>query len=48
MVPRAHGETYARSIPCAGELKIIASAGHSLHAEKPDEAAKVVLDFLAK
>jgi pimeloyl-ACP methyl ester carboxylesterase len=48
MVPRAHGETYARLIPGAGELQILASAGHSLHAEKPDEAAKVVLDFLAK
>jgi pimeloyl-ACP methyl ester carboxylesterase len=48
MVPRAHGETYARSIPGAGELKVIPGAGHSVHVEQPDLTAELVLDFLAK
>ena len=48
MVPRAHGETYSGSIPNAQPLKIIDQAGHSVHVEKPDVAAQVVLDFLAK
>ena len=46
MVPRAHGEMYASSIPRAGELKIIAGAGHSVHVEQPDVTARLVLDFL--
>ena len=48
MVPRSHGETYAKLIPGAKELKVISGAGHSVHVEKPDETAKLVLDFLAK
>jgi len=48
MVPRAHGETYARTIPNAGELKIIPGAGHSVIVEQPNEMANMVLDFLAK
>ena len=47
-VPRSHGETYAKLIPNSGELKIIQGAGHSAHVEKPDETARLVLDFLAK
>lgn len=46
MVPGSHGETYARSIPGAGDLKIIPAAGHSAHVEKPDVTARMVLDFL--
>jgi pimeloyl-ACP methyl ester carboxylesterase len=48
MVPRAHGEAYAKLIPGAKELKVISGAGHSVHVEEPDETAKLVLDFLAK
>src|SRR5262245_52692521 len=47
-VPRSHGETYAKLIPNSGELKIIPGAGHSVHVEKPEETAKLVVDFLAK
>ena len=46
--PRSHGETYAKLIPDAKELKVISGAGHSVHVEKPDETAKLVLDFLGK
>jgi pimeloyl-ACP methyl ester carboxylesterase len=48
MVPRVHGETYARSLPNAQPLKIIDGAGHSVYVEKPAETANLVLDFLAK
>jgi pimeloyl-ACP methyl ester carboxylesterase len=48
MVPRSHGETYARSIPGAGDLKIIPGAGHSAHVEKPDITARMVLDFFGE
>lgn len=47
-VPRSHGETYARLIPGANELKVIAGAGHSVLVEKPQETARLVLDFLLK
>jgi pimeloyl-ACP methyl ester carboxylesterase len=47
-VPRSHGETYAKLIPNSSELKIIAGAGHSAHVEKPEETAKLVVDFLGK
>jgi pimeloyl-ACP methyl ester carboxylesterase len=46
MVPRAHGDTYAKLMPNA-RLEIIAGAGHSAALEKPDETAKLVVDFLA-
>jgi pimeloyl-ACP methyl ester carboxylesterase len=46
MVPRAHGETYAERIPNA-KLQIVPGAGHSAHVEKPEETAKLVLDFLS-
>ena len=48
MVPRAHGENYARSIPGAGELTVIPGAGHSAHIEQPDMTAEIVIDFLAE
>jgi pimeloyl-ACP methyl ester carboxylesterase len=47
MVPRAHGEAYARLIPNA-KLEIIPGAGHSAHVEKPAETAQLVLDFLTQ
>jgi pimeloyl-ACP methyl ester carboxylesterase len=47
-VPRSHGETYARLIPGANELKVIAGAGHSVLVEKPQETARLVSDFLAQ
>jgi len=47
-VPRSHGETYANLISSSGELKIIPGAGHSIQVEKPQETAKLVLDFLAQ
>lgn len=46
MVPVSHGETYARFIPRAGELQIVAAAGHSVHVEEPDLAARFLNDFL--
>jgi pimeloyl-ACP methyl ester carboxylesterase len=48
MVPRSHGETYARSILSARHLKLIPGAGHSAHVEKPDVTARMVLDFLGE
>lgn len=46
-VPRSHGETYAKLIPHSGELNIISGAGHSAHVEKPEETARMVLNFLS-
>ena len=48
MVSRAHGEAYARAIPNAENLKVVAGAGHSLIVEQPEETAQMVLDFLGK
>jgi pimeloyl-ACP methyl ester carboxylesterase len=28
-------------------LKVVPGAGHSIHVEKPEETAQLVLDFLA-
>jgi pimeloyl-ACP methyl ester carboxylesterase len=47
MVPRSHGETYASSIPNAQPVKIVEQAGHSVHVEKPELTAQLILDFLA-
>jgi pimeloyl-ACP methyl ester carboxylesterase len=47
MVPRAHGEAYAKLLPNA-KLAVIPGAGHSAHVEKPDEAAQLIADFLAQ
>ena len=47
MVPRSHGETYARLIPKAGELKIIPGAGHSVQVEEAEATGSLIVDFLA-
>ncbi len=47
MVPRAHGETYARLIPKAGEVKIVPRAGHSVQVEEAEATARLVMEFLA-
>jgi pimeloyl-ACP methyl ester carboxylesterase len=47
MVPRAHGETYAKLIANA-KLEIIPGAGHSVAVEKPDETSKLIVDFLSE
>jgi pimeloyl-ACP methyl ester carboxylesterase len=47
-VPRSHGETYAKLIPNSGDLKIVRGAGHTVHVEKPEETAKLAVEFLAK
>ncbi len=47
-VPRMHGETYASLIPNSRDLQLIPGAGHSVHVEKPEETARLVLDFLAR
>ena len=46
MVPLAHGEAYARSIPKAKPLQIVKAAGHSVHVEMPEFSAQRMLDFL--
>ncbi len=46
MVPCIHGETYAERIPNA-KLTVVPGAGHSVHAERPEETAKLVLDFVS-
>jgi pimeloyl-ACP methyl ester carboxylesterase len=48
MVPRAHGEFYARNLPGAGgRLHTIAGSGHAAHLEKPDEVAAALAPLLA-
>ena len=44
MVPRAHAEAYREGLAQA-QLRIIAGAGHSPHAEKPQETAALLSDF---
>ena len=46
MVPNAHGEVYAAGIPGA-KLTIVRGAGHSPQAEKPEETAQLVAQFLS-
>ena len=46
MVPLAHGEAYARSIPRA-RLEAVRGAGHSVHVERPDLVGRIVSDFLS-
>lgn len=48
MVPLSHGESYARRMPKAGQLKVIKQAGHSVLVESPDLAAQMILDFLGR
>ena len=46
MVPNAHGEVYAAGIPGA-KLAIVSGAGHSPQAEKPEETAQLISQFLS-
>ena len=48
MVPLRHGEAYATSLPHARPLAVVAEAGHSVHIEQPEVAARMVCEFLAK
>ena len=45
MVPQDHGNAYAEGFPHA-QLRVVQGAGHSVAAEKPDETAKLIADFL--
>jgi pimeloyl-ACP methyl ester carboxylesterase len=40
--------TVTNNLPNCSELKIVSGAGHGVIVEKPDETAKLVLDFLAR
>ncbi len=46
MVPLAHGNAYAQDIPMAKGPEIIKGAGHSVHAERPEATAELLLEFL--
>jgi pimeloyl-ACP methyl ester carboxylesterase len=46
MVPLAHARAYAEGLR-GSRLEILAGAGHSIAAERPDETANLVSDFLA-
>ena len=46
MVPRAHGEAYAKGLSGADPLQVIEGAGHAAHLEAPDKVAALVRDFL--
>jgi pimeloyl-ACP methyl ester carboxylesterase len=48
MVPSAHGKAYADAISAAGDVEIIAGAGHGVHVEKPDETVELILRLLKK
>lgn len=45
VVPLECGERYAKALPRA-RLEIVAGAGHLVDLEKPDELARLVIDFL--
>jgi pimeloyl-ACP methyl ester carboxylesterase len=45
MVPRAHAEAYREGL-AQSDLRIITGAGHSPQAEKPQEVAALIGDFL--
>ena len=45
MVPRAHGEAYAKGLAGA-ELRVIAGSGHSPQVERPAETAALINTFL--
>jgi pimeloyl-ACP methyl ester carboxylesterase len=45
MVPRAHAEAYREGF-AQSDLRIVKGAGHSPQAEKPEETAALVRDFL--
>ena len=46
MVPLPHGHTYSEGIPNARGLEIVEGAGHSVHVEKPEATAALLLEFL--
>ena len=46
LVPARHGEVYAEGFGDA-RLEVVAGAGHSAFAERPDVVAALVADFLA-
>lgn len=46
MVPRSHAKAYAEGFK-DGRVEIVASAGHSVAAEAPEETARLVGDFMA-
>ena len=45
LVPLAHAEAYATTLPCA-RLEMLDGVGHSVVAEQPAEAARCVREFL--
>jgi pimeloyl-ACP methyl ester carboxylesterase len=45
MVPLAHARAYAEGL-AGSRLEIVKGAGHSVAAERPEEAARLVNDFL--
>jgi pimeloyl-ACP methyl ester carboxylesterase len=48
LVPLAHGRAYAEKLPGAGDLLIVAGAGHAAHAEAPDKTGDPVAAFLRR
>ena len=47
IVPLECGERYAKALPRA-RLEIVAGAGHLVDLEKPDELARLVIDFVSQ
>jgi pimeloyl-ACP methyl ester carboxylesterase len=47
IVPLECGESYAKALPRA-RLEIVAGAGHLVDLEKPDELARLVIDFVSQ
>ncbi|HLG74085.1 MAG TPA: alpha/beta fold hydrolase [Chloroflexota bacterium] len=45
MVPLAHAHAYAEGIPNA-RLHVLSGSGHSPHLEQPEEAARLLMEFL--
>lgn len=46
LTPIAHGREYAKLLPGCLGLKTVTDAGHSVVAEQPEQAAKLVSEFL--
>jgi pimeloyl-ACP methyl ester carboxylesterase len=46
MVPRAHGEAYAKGLTGAGDLQIVAGAGHAAVMEGEAVLSKAIGAFL--